>query len=73
MDTIILIGLVITVTGALVVAAVLLMARSTARQREQLPDELASPANLATVDNAVIAARLGGQVVFVNPTARRWF
>lgn len=75
MNILIIIGVLLAFAGVLVVAGVLLTARIAGRRRQELlgSDEPAIPVNLATVNDAVVAARLGGQVTFVNDPAREWF
>jgi PAS domain S-box-containing protein len=68
-------GIIVLVMGVLVIGAVLLSARLANRRRKELfgSEEPVIPVNLASVNDAVVVARIGGQVVFANEVARQWF
>ena len=75
MNILIIIGVFLALAGVLAIAGVLLTAYMAGRRRQELlgSDDPAIPVNLAAVNDAVVAARLGGQVTFVNDHAREWF
>ncbi len=75
MDMLVSIGVGLLVLGGVVIAAVLISARVTSRQRQQMigSEDPIIPVNLASVSDAVLVARVGGQVIFANEVARQWF
>lgn len=68
-------GIIISVLGALVIAAVLISARTASKRRQQQfgSEDPVIPVNLASVNNGVVVANVGGQVIFANEIARKWF
>lgn len=75
MEPLIAVGTVLLVIGLLVVGVVLISARLANQRRQQMVDdaETVIPVNLASVNDAVVVAQLGGQMVFVNDLTRKWF
>lgn len=75
MDPLILVGIILLVIGLAVVGVVILQARLANHRRQQMvgEEETVIPVNLASVNDAVIVAQLGGQVTFVNERTRKWF
>ncbi|HEC24145.1 MAG TPA: GAF domain-containing protein, partial [Chloroflexi bacterium] len=74
MSTLVSTGIVLLVIGAMVIGAVLISARLTSRRRQLVGnEEPIIPVNLASVNDGVLVARMGGQIIFANEVARRWF
>ncbi len=75
MDPLILAGIVLLVMGLAVIGVVIISARLANQRRQQMvgEEENVIPVNLASVNDAVIVAQLGGQVTFVNERTRKWF
>ncbi len=69
-------ALVSIVSGLGLMLLVYLAARQRADQtalETRLTAPTPIPVSLVSIDDAVVVAREGGRVVYVNPTARRWF
>ena len=68
-------GILLVMAGGIVIAVVILSAALASRRRRKLfgGDEFTVPVSLASVNDAVIAAGLGGQITFLNEMAREWF
>src|SRR5574341_459182 len=68
-------GIILSVAGLLIVAAVFLSATVANRRRQQLfgSEETAIPVNLASVNDAVIIAQVGGRISYANDATREWF
>ena len=68
-------GILLLVFGAVIIGTVLLSAALASRRRRLTfgAEELSIPVNLSSVNDAVLVAGLGGQIVFANDVARRWF
>ncbi len=75
MNTLLSTGLLIGIAGLIVVSLALISSQIASRRREELigSEDPVIPLNLASVNDAVIVARVGGQVSFVNEAARQWF
>jgi len=75
MDTLISNGVLFISAGAVVIVLVLLTARVASRRRQQLigSEDPVIPLNLASINDAVIVANVGGQITFANDICRDWF
>jgi len=75
MNPLISVGIVLLIVGLIIVGIVVLSARITSQRRQQTlgSDDPVIPVNLASVNDAVIVAQLGGQIIFVNDVTRNWF
>ncbi|MCC6905786.1 MAG: hypothetical protein IT326_08100, partial [Anaerolineae bacterium] len=69
------VGIFIILIAALLIGGALVAARLTSNRRGQLlsSEEPPIPVNLTSVNDAVLVARIGGQVSYVNEVAREWF
>jgi hypothetical protein len=74
MNPLVNIGIFLVIAGVVVVGAVMLSASLASRRRQQSMggDEPVIPVNLASVNDAVLVAGLGGQITFANEVAREW-
>src|SRR5574341_1286039 len=68
-------GVVILIVGLVVIVAALFSALLASRRRQQSfgSEESLIPVNIGSISDAVIAATVGGRVVYANDVARRWF
>ncbi|MBN1311108.1 MAG: GAF domain-containing protein [Anaerolineae bacterium] len=68
-------GVIFVLIGLVVIVLILLSASLASRRRRQLfgSEESLIPVNLASVNDAVIVATVGGRVLFVNELVRQWF
>lgn len=75
MNTLVPIGILLSVIGLLAIGGALVSARLAGQRRQVLigSEDPVIPVSLASVNDAVIVARVGGQVIFANQAARDWF
>ncbi len=75
MDTLIANGVVLIIAGAVLIGLALLTAQIASRRRQRSigSEDLAIPLNLASVNDGVLVAEVGGRITFANETARAWF
>ncbi len=75
MNALVSIGLFVVIVGLLVIGAVLMTAALASRRQKRLlgSQESIVPVNLASVNDAVLVAQLGGQITYINETAREWY
>ncbi len=67
-------GIFIIIVGVVFTGLVLLSALiASRRQRRFSSEEIIAPLNLVSVTDAVVVARVGGQVNFANEIAEQWF
>ncbi|MBN1429311.1 MAG: GAF domain-containing protein [Anaerolineae bacterium] len=68
-------GIFFVLLGLVFIVLMLLSASLASRRRRQLfgSEESLIPVNLASVNDAVIVATVGGRVIFVNDLVRQWF
>src|SRR5512137_1671428 len=71
----ILVGVLFVVVGLVLTLLLLLSASLASRRRQQLfgSEESLVPVNLASVNDAVVVATVGGRVLYVNELVRQWF
>ncbi|NDJ54936.1 MAG: GAF domain-containing protein [Chloroflexi bacterium] len=74
-NTLISLGVFLAIAGVSIIGLVMISARLTSRRRELLVDseEPIIPVNLASVNDAVLVAKVGGQVTYANEVARELF
>ncbi|NDJ33570.1 MAG: GAF domain-containing protein, partial [Chloroflexi bacterium] len=67
-------GILLIVGAIFVLSITVISARLVSRQQQlRDSDDSPIPVNLASINDAVVAARIGGQVTFINDVAIDWF